>query len=75
MHHVTNTISGYCTNIQNAASWALHYTLEGTGIALVATGSVLTSTGRALKFCGAKFKPAAKPRSRHASVRRMRQTA
>jgi hypothetical protein len=72
MQHITNTISEYVTDFRNAASWALHYTLNGTGTALIATGTVLTGTGRALKVCGKKVKPAAKPRSRPAPVRRMR---
>ena len=72
MHHVTDTITDYFANLKNAASWALHYALEGTGTVLVATGSILTSTGCTLKVCGEKIKPARKPRTHTKSCRRVR---
>lgn len=72
MNNITNTVSGYFTNFKNAASWILHYALEGTGTVLVATGTILTGTGHALKVCGQKVKPAPKRRSRPAPIRRMR---
>ena len=72
MHHITDTISEYFANFKNAAAWALHYTLKGTGTVLVATGSILTSTGCALKVCGEKVNPTRKSRARTAANRRMR---
>jgi len=72
MHHITDTISEYFTDFKNAAAWALHYTLEGTGTVLVATGTILTNTGSRLKVCGEKVRPARKTSARTAPIRRMR---